>query len=87
LALGPAEIDPHILAVDESSFAQTLPEGGEEWHKCLRRRAVKEPDHWHGLLCARRERPRSRPAYQRDELAPLHSITSSARAGKRSAKS
>ena len=34
-----------------------------------------------GLLRARRERPRRRrTAEQRDELAPLHSITSSARA-------
>src|SRR6516162_9872574 len=32
------------------------------------------------LLRARRERPRSRAAEKRDELAPLHSITSSARA-------
>src|SRR5262249_19011159 len=32
------------------------------------------------LLRARRERPRRRAAEQRDELAPLHSITSSARA-------
>src|SRR5260370_22957728 len=33
-----------------------------------------------GPLRARRERPRyGRPAEQRDELAPLHSITSSAR--------
>ena len=33
-----------------------------------------------GLLRARRERPRDRPAAeQRDERAPLHSITSSAR--------
>jgi hypothetical protein len=31
------------------------------------------------LLRARRERPRSRAAEQRDELATLHSITSSAR--------
>src|SRR5262249_17731909 len=31
-----------------------------------------------GLLRARRERPRSRAAKQPDELAPLHSITSSA---------
>jgi hypothetical protein len=30
--------------------------------------------------CARRERPRGRPAEQRDELAADHSITSSARA-------
>src|SRR5262245_47416046 len=29
------------------------------------------------LLCARRERPRCRAAEQRDELAALHSITSS----------
>ena len=32
------------------------------------------------LLRARRERPRRRAAEQRDELAALHSITSSARA-------
>ena len=32
-----------------------------------------------GLLRARRERPRRRAAHERDELAPLHSITSSAR--------
>src|SRR5260221_14544467 len=36
------------------------------------------------LLCARRERPRGcrRTAEQRDELAPPHSITSSARASR-----
>ena len=41
----------------------------------------EEPDHRHcRLLRARRERPRRRrAAEQRDELAPLHSITSSAR--------
>src|SRR5262249_46080705 len=33
-----------------------------------------------GRLRARRQRPRRRAAEQRDELAPLHSITSSARA-------
>src|SRR5262249_41499908 len=33
-------------------------------------------------LCARRERPRGRAAEQRDELAPSHSITSSARASR-----
>jgi hypothetical protein len=33
-----------------------------------------------GLLRARRERPRDRAAKQHDELAPFHSITSSARA-------
>src|SRR5262249_17024105 len=39
-----------------------------------------DPPHAVGLLCARRERPRCRAADQRDELASLHSITSSARA-------
>ena len=47
-----------------------------------RRAAAEKPDHRHRrLLRARRERPRRRrAAEQRDELAPLHSITSSARA-------
>src|SRR5262249_7659966 len=38
-------------------------------------------DHW-SRRCARHERPRRRAAEQRDELAALHSITSSARASK-----
>src|SRR5262249_4473092 len=42
----------------------------------------KHPDYRNSsrLLRARRERPRSHAAEQGDELAPLHSITSSARA-------
>ena len=50
-----------------------------------RRPAVEKPDHRHRrLLRARRERPRRRrAAEQRDELAPLHSITSSARGEQR----
>jgi hypothetical protein len=35
-----------------------------------------------GLLCARRKRPCRHAADERDELAPPHSITSSARASK-----
>src|SRR5262249_28177339 len=39
--------------------------------------------HWVGrLLRLRRERPRRRAADERDELAPLHSITSLARASR-----
>src|SRR5262249_59651200 len=42
--------------------------------------AGEEPDHRHRhLLRACRERPRCRAANERDELAALHSITSSAR--------
>src|SRR5262249_17735693 len=42
---------------------------------------AEKPDHWHRrLLRARRQWPRRhRAAEQRDELAPPHSITSSAR--------
>src|SRR5262245_31061200 len=45
----------------------------------LGRPGAEIPDHRHGLLLrARRDRPRRRAAEQRDELAALHSITSSA---------
>src|SRR5262249_25061015 len=45
------------------------------------RGGVNEPDHrYRCLLRARRERPRRRAAEERDEIAPHHSITSSARA-------
>src|SRR5262249_33454054 len=47
---------------------------------CLSRGGMEEPDHRQcRLLRPRRERPRDRAAEQRDELAPFHSITSSAR--------
>ena len=40
---------------------------------------MEKPNHWHRwLLRARRERPRGRAAKERDELAALHSTTSSA---------
>src|SRR6516164_11302668 len=41
-----------------------------------------DPPHAVGRLCPRSERPRSRAAEQRDELASLYSITSSARASR-----
>src|ERR1035437_8708698 len=42
--------------------------------------SVQHADHWHcRLLRPRRQRPRHRTADKCDELAPLHSITSSAR--------
>ena len=41
---------------------------------------LENPSHALALLRARRKRPRSRTAEQREEVAPFHSITSSARA-------
>jgi hypothetical protein len=41
---------------------------------------LSAPDEWHRrLLRPRRERPHRRAAEKSDELAPFHSITSSAR--------
>src|SRR5205807_271798 len=48
---------------------------------CLSRGGIEESDHGHRRLPrAYHQRPRRRAAEQRDELAALHSITSSARA-------
>src|SRR5215207_1262171 len=55
-------------------------EAAHEMRETVMRSAVEEPDHRHRrLLRARSERPRHCAAEQRNELAPLHSITSSAR--------
>ena len=82
LILGPAVFDRHVLALDIAGVLQALAKCAQTVRERVRRCGVEEPDHRHRrLLRARRERPRSRrAAEQRDELAPLHSITSSARA-------
>src|SRR5262245_47716565 len=80
-SLRPAIFDREIAAVDPAEFAQSLHEGGGPL--ALRRRAARseQSDSRHlRLLRARRERPRRCAAEQRDELAPPHSITSSASA-------
>src|SRR5215831_6782810 len=82
LILRPAILDRHILAFYVPAFADALPECGHKTCSVGGRRAAEEPDYRHRrLLCSRRKRPPSRrAAEQRYELAPLHSITSSARA-------
>src|SRR5262249_28098076 len=81
LVLAPAILDRHIPALDVAHFTNALLECGQKVCTAGTRRAVEHPDHRHRrLLRARRDRPRGRrAAEQRDELAPLHSITSSAR--------
>src|SRR5439155_23973451 len=84
-AFGPAVVDLDVLSDGPAQLLQPLQERRVAV-LCLR--IIRSVGHERGhaphvlaLLRARRERPRrSRPAKQRDELAALHSITSSARA-------
>jgi hypothetical protein len=81
LTLRPAIFDCHVPTLDISGFAQTLAERGDEVGDRVGRCAAEESDYRHRrLLRVRRERPYpDRTAKQRDECAPYHSITSSAR--------
>src|SRR5262249_35907281 len=76
--LPPAELDCEVATFHVAGFVQTFLK--RRYHLRDRPTKVKKSDHWHrALLRARRERLRDcRAAEQRDELAPLHSITSSA---------
>src|SRR5262245_39848877 len=80
--LRPAVLDDDVGALDITEVAQAQPDCLEPGSK--RRRGCQaqesDPRHLARLLRTRRERPRSRAAEQRYEGAPLHSITSSARA-------
>src|SRR5262249_5234632 len=85
LTLRIAIFDGYIVALDITYFFQSFSERGREVRTRLGRSLVKETDHGHRwLLRPRRERPCcGRAAEQRDELAPPHSITSSARCWRR----
>src|SRR5262249_44914557 len=78
----PAIFDRDRAPLDPPKLAQSLHEGGNPLTEGRRRAHAKETDSRQlaRLLRARRERPRGRAAEQRDERAPSHSITSSARA-------
>src|SRR5262249_33840465 len=77
----PAKCDHNILPLDKSNFAQFLLKGSDYASGFAGRAAANKTNHRHRrLLRPRRERPRSRTANERDEIAALHSITSSARA-------
>src|SRR5262245_60809369 len=79
-AVQPMVLHRHVLALYVAGFGEAFTE-----RACMARGAIERPtadkaDHRHRrLLRARRERPRGcRAAKKRDELAPSHSITSSA---------
>ena len=68
-----------VPALDEADRTKPLPEALDIGRITVRRRRAEKSDHRHRrLLRPCHHRPRSRTAEQRDELAPSHSITSSA---------
>ncbi len=71
----------YIVIFDEAGFPQSLTKRAQANSQFPDRPDVEETNHRHRpLLRVSRERPYSRSAAkQRDELPPLHSITSSAR--------
>src|SRR5262245_27611580 len=78
-----AVVDPHVLADSPAQCLQPLQESRETSlpFRVVRRQGAEHPDPPHPLRLLRscRERPRrSRATEQRDEVATLHSITSSA---------
>src|SRR5262245_40268516 len=79
-SLGPAVLDRDTTTVDPTKFAQSPHKLGHPFASGRTRVRAQEPDgrHLRWLLRARCHRPRRRAAEERDELAPLHSITSSA---------
>src|SRR5258708_31229657 len=86
VSASPAIIDPNIAAFRPPEFLQPVSERGDT---CLpfrivgsRHQYTNAPRMIRRLLRPRRERPCGRNSEQRDERAPLHSITSSARASR-----
>jgi hypothetical protein len=79
LTVQPVILDRHVLTLDEAGLVEAPTERSDTAR--IERPALDESDHRHrGLLRTGHQRPRSRrTAEQSDELAPLHSITSSAR--------
>src|SRR5262245_45149298 len=80
---GPARVDLHVAADAPAGLLETLQERAEAGLKfpIVRSRGQENANEARllALLRAHRERPRgSRAADERDELAALHSITSSA---------
>src|SRR5262249_15773963 len=78
--LGPAIVDRYVLALDIAGFFEALAKGTQAVGNQFGRSDFEKSDHWHrGLLRASPKRPRGcRAAEQRDEIAPFHSISSSA---------
>src|SRR5262249_25672248 len=81
LSVRPPVFDRDVATLDMAGFSEALLDRFDKARVRSRRYAGEDSDCWHRwLLRARCERPRDgRAAEKRDELASLHSITSSAR--------
>src|SRR5262249_51374794 len=81
LSVRPAILDPKVLSLAEARFPQAPAKGGDKRLAALRIGVAQKADDRHGrLLRPRNSRPRHRsPAEKPDDIAPPHSITSSAR--------
>src|SRR5262249_44427425 len=81
-SVSPTKFDRDVVPFDIAAFTQTLTKGSEYGRIGLGRSRAQIADHrQRRLLRARRQWPRRRSAAeQRDEVAPSHSITSSASA-------
>src|SRR6516225_10498042 len=71
--------DRNVLTIDIAGFLEALAECSRHELIPVRRGLVEKPDHRQRLLRTHCQRPCSRTAEQRDELAPCHSNISSAR--------
>jgi hypothetical protein len=76
--LGPAVFDRDVLTLDIAGILEALAKYAQTIGVHVRRCGAEESDHRHRQLRLRNEGQRSRATEKRDELAPLHSITSSA---------
>ena len=73
LVVRPAILDSHVLALDETGFAQALPERTDEVRGGGSRGGPEKPDHRQRRLRARGEGPSDCGAAQHSEkFAPSH---------------
>ena len=80
VVLRPPVLDRHVLSLDVAGFAQSPVERGNKWRKRAGRGTAEKTDHRHRLLLRAGRAWRShRAAQQKYQLAPLHSMISSAR--------
>src|SRR4029077_17367491 len=80
-ALRPAIFDRNALSVQEAGFTQSLAESGHTRRRKARCETAEKSDHRHRLLLrAESVRHGQRAAQHEHQLAPPHSMTSSARA-------